>query len=95
MRTVSILSALAATIGLTNAIAFSNPELNATLTKGTYYDLAWTSVDTDPTTLSVYLVNFVNWPPYYELLALNQEVSAGEASVRIPCDIDDSYGYQL
>ncbi|PSR81649.1 Ser-Thr-rich glycosyl-phosphatidyl-inositol-anchored membrane family-domain-containing protein [Coniella lustricola] len=95
MRSVSILSALAATFRLTSAIAFSNPEANATLTKGSYYDLAWTSVDTDPTTLSVYLVNFVNWPPYYEQLALDLEVSAGEASVRIPCDVDNSYGYQF
>lgn len=92
MRSISIL-ALGAP--LVSAIAFSNPAANSTLTKGAEYDLQWTSVDTDPTTFSVYLVNFVNWPPYYTSLAQNVETSTGETTVRVPCDIDDSYGFQL
>lgn len=90
-----LLSALALGAPLAAAIAFTDPATNATLTKGATFDLTWTSVDTDPSTFSVYLVNFVNWPPYYEQLALDLETSAGEASVRVPCDADSSYGFQL
>lgn len=36
-----------------------------------------------------------SWPPFYTLLDLDLETSAGEASVRIPCDVDNSYGWQL
>jgi len=43
-----------------------------------------------------FLVNFKNWPPYYKQLTAGEvETSAGSASVRIPCDIDSSWGYQL
>lgn len=56
MRSVSIL-ALGAS--LASAIQFTDPAANATLTKGSNFDLSWTTVDTDPTTFSVYLVNFV------------------------------------
>lgn len=80
---------------LVSAVQFTNPAANSTLTRGSTYDLQWSSVDTDPTTFSVYLVNFVNWPPFYTPLALDIETSAGEASVRVPCDVDDSYGFQL
>lgn len=101
MRGLSIPTTLVTLLGacqhlqIAAAIAFSNPAANATLTKGATFDLVWTSVDTDPTAFSVYLVNFVNWPPYYKPLALDLETSAGAASVRVPCDADSSYGFQL
>ena len=78
-----------------SAIAFTNPAANSTLIRGGDFNLEWTSVDTDPTTFSVYLVNFVNWPPFYTSLAQGVETSAGETTVRVPCDVDDSYGFQL
>lgn len=56
MRAVSILAFGAS---LASAIQFSDPAENATLTKGSTFDLQWTTVDTDPTSFSVYLVNFV------------------------------------
>lgn len=89
------LSLLALGAPLVSAISFGNPAANSTLTRGSSFDLQWSSVDTDPTSFSVYLVNFVNWPPYYTPLALDLETSSGEASVRVPCDVDDSYGFQL
>lgn len=89
------LQVLALGAQLAAAISFSDPAENATLTRGATFDLTWSSVDTDPTAFSVYLVNFVNWPPFYTALDLGLETSAGAASVRIPCDVDDSYGYQL
>ncbi|ROV90342.1 hypothetical protein VMCG_09752 [Cytospora schulzeri] len=93
MRLLSLL-ALGAPL-LVSAVQFNNPAANSTLTRGSNFDLQWSAVDTDPTAFSVYLVNFVNWPPYYEPLALDLETTTGEASVRIPCDVDSSYGYQF
>lgn len=90
---VLALAALAAP--LVSALQFTDPVANATLHKGETFDLKWSTVDTDPTDFSVYLVNFVNWPPYYTPLAYNIEPSSGELSVTIPCDIDSSYGWQL
>ncbi len=89
----SLVAALAAP--LVSAIAFTDPAENATVAKGADYELTWTSVDTDPSTFSIYLVNFVNWPPYYTPLALDIETSLGAYSVRVPCAADDSYGFQL
>jgi hypothetical protein len=92
---VRLLSLLALAAPLVAAIEFTDPAANATLTKGQNYDLTWSTVDTDPSLFSIYLVNFVNWPPYYQLLAENVETSSAAASVRVPCDVDNSYGYQL
>lgn len=54
-----VLSVLALGASLASAIQFSDPVENATLTKGSTFDLQWTTVDTDPTSFSVFLVNFV------------------------------------
>ncbi|KAK3694497.1 Ser-Thr-rich glycosyl-phosphatidyl-inositol-anchored membrane family-domain-containing protein [Podospora appendiculata] len=90
----SSLLALAAPL-LVSAIQFTDPTANATLTKGSKYDLTWSTVDTDPTNFSIYLVNFFNWPPSYTALAYNVESTAGEYEVTIPCDVENSWGYQL
>lgn len=92
MRFLSIL-ALAAP--LVAAIEFTAPAANSTLTKGSDYELTWTTVDTDPTSFSVYLVNFVTWPPSYVQVASDLETAHGSASVHVPCDTDNSYGYQF
>lgn len=54
-----VLSILALGVSLASAIQFTNPAENATLTKESTFDLQWDTVDTDPSTFSVYLVNFV------------------------------------
>lgn len=90
-----VLSLIALAAPLVSAIQFTDPAANATLTKGSTYDLTWSSVDTDPDTFSVFLVNFFNWPPSYQLLAEDLETSAGQANVRVPCNVDNSWGYQL
>ncbi len=71
------------------------PAENATLAKGADYGLTWSSVDTDASTFSIYLVNFVNWPPFYTPLALDIETALGAYTVRVPCAVDSSYGFQL
>lgn len=80
---------------LVSAIDFSSPAANSTVSKGESYKLTWNTVDTDPSTFSVFLVNFVNWPPYYAPLALNVETAAGETEVKVPCNVDASSGYQF
>ncbi|KAJ9132422.1 hypothetical protein NKR23_g11208 [Pleurostoma richardsiae] len=80
---------------LAAAIQFTSPAENSTLTKGSTVDLTWTSVDTDPTTFSIYLVNFVNFPPFYTPLALDVDTSLSSYNVRVPCAVDSSYGFQF
>ena len=92
MRSFSLL-ALAAP--LVAAIEFTSPAANTTLSKGDSYTLSWNTVDTDPSEFSIYLVNFVNWPPYYAPLAYNVETASGSVAVDVPCGVDSSYGYQL
>ncbi|KAJ1535792.1 hypothetical protein HK405_015511 [Cladochytrium tenue] len=65
-------------------LAFTSPPLNATITKGTHVPLTWSTVDTDPDTFSIYLVNFVNWPPFYTPLALDIVTTLGAYEVYIP-----------
>ncbi|KAK0730911.1 Ser-Thr-rich glycosyl-phosphatidyl-inositol-anchored membrane family-domain-containing protein [Lasiosphaeris hirsuta] len=80
---------------LVSAIEFVAPEANSTLSKGEEYHLKWDTVDTDPGSFSIYLVNFFNWPPLYTPLAYDIETSAGWATVKVPCGVDTSYGYQF
>jgi hypothetical protein len=92
MRAFTLL-ALAAP--LVSAIEFTSPAYNSTLEKGQSYSVKWDSVDTDPTTFSIYLVNFVDWPPFYTQLASDVETSTGEYEVTVPCDVSSSWGFQL
>lgn len=94
MRFTSALLALAVPLAV-SAIELTSPLANSTITKGSNYELTWTSVDTDPSTFSVYLVNFVDWPPFYTMLATDIKTADGAASVRVPCSIANASGYQL
>jgi len=87
---------------LTAAINFTTLFKGASLMKNSIVEVDWTSVDTDPTTLSIYLVNFVQWPPLTFLLAedgtskncsklmISVPTSDGMAHVRIPCNVDST-----
>jgi Ser-Thr-rich glycosyl-phosphatidyl-inositol-anchored membrane family len=89
------LTALALAAPLVSAIQFTAPAVNSTIVKGSDYDLTWSTVDTDPTTFSVYLVNFVNWPPSYVQLKTGIETSTRSTKVHIPCDTASTYGFQF
>ncbi|KAH8882512.1 hypothetical protein GQ53DRAFT_772394 [Thozetella sp. PMI_491] len=91
----STLSLAALAAPLVSAIAFTSPAENSTVTKGAEYELTWSSVDTDPSVFSIYLVNFVDWPPYYTPLALDIETGLGAYTVRVPCEAATSYGFQF
>lgn len=92
MRFLYILTLVAPLVA---AIEFTAPSANSTLTKGSDFELTWSTVDTDPISFSVYLVDFVTWPPSYVPLKTGIETGHGSAKVRIPCNTDSSYGYQF
>ncbi|KAK0667315.1 Ser-Thr-rich glycosyl-phosphatidyl-inositol-anchored membrane family-domain-containing protein [Cercophora samala] len=95
MRVLSLFSLAAAALPLASAIQFTSPAGNSTLSKGNSYKVKWDSVDTDPSTFSIYLVNFVNWPPFYTQLAGGVSTESGEYEVTVPCLVDASWGYQF
>lgn len=90
------LAALAGLLpSLVQGIDFTSPTTSDVITKGSDITATWTSVDTDPSIFSLYVWNFVNWPPYYEALAYGVDTTAGEVTVRIPCHISNGEGWQL
>ncbi|KAL1836453.1 hypothetical protein VTJ49DRAFT_5141 [Mycothermus thermophilus] len=95
MRVLSLFTAALAAAPLASAIHFLEPEADARLQKGQTYSVRWGSVDTDPSTFSIFLVNFVDWPPFYTQVASNVPTAAGETNVTIPCDASPSWGFQL
>ncbi|BCS05568.1 GPI anchored serine-threonine rich family protein [Aspergillus luchuensis] len=80
---------------LAAAISITEPALNSTYAAGSTITVNWTTVDTDPTTFSLYLWNFVYWPPSYVPLAIDIPTSDLSYPVQIPCDTDPEWGYQI
>lgn len=80
---------------LASAIEILTPTVNSTQQAGGKTVVSWSTVDTDPSVFSIYLVNFVNWPPSYVPLAYNVPTSDKSYTVQIPCETDPSYGYQI
>lgn len=93
-KTISV-AAAAIIPTLVQGISFTSPVSSDVVTKGSEITAKWTSVDTDPEDFSLYIWNFVAWPPYYEGLAYGIDTSAGEFTVRIPCHVDNGEGWQL
>ncbi len=79
---------------LASAILISAPFEGAIAGKGSQLHVAWSSVVTDPTDFSLYLWNFVDYPPFYQKLA-TVATADGQATVNIPCNILDSSGWQM
>ncbi|KAH6650516.1 Ser-Thr-rich glycosyl-phosphatidyl-inositol-anchored membrane family-domain-containing protein [Chaetomium tenue] len=90
-----VLSLFAFAAPLVSAIQFQEPFANSTLKKGETYSVKWSSVDTDPTVFSIFLVNFVDWPPFYTQVASDVPTSEGEHQVTVPCDVNSSWGFQF
>ncbi|KAJ5668634.1 uncharacterized protein N7477_007204 [Penicillium maclennaniae] len=93
MRTVIPL--IVALGSLVKAIQITSPVANSTYAAGSTVAIEWTSVDTDPTNFSLYLWNFVSWPPSYVPLAMDVPTSDLSHSVQIPCDTNPEWGYQI
>jgi len=71
------------------------PTANSTIAKGSEVTVDWTSVDTDATTFSIFLVNFVEFPPVVMSLVQNVPQDLGTIDVTIPCAIDSGSGWQI
>ncbi|KAB8231376.1 hypothetical protein ETB97_001553 [Aspergillus alliaceus] len=80
---------------LVSAISIAKPAANSTYAAGSTITVNWSTVDTDPSEFSLYLWNFVSWPPSYVPLALNVPTSDQSYSVQIPCDTNPEWGYQI
>ncbi|KAL3477211.1 Ser-Thr-rich glycosyl-phosphatidyl-inositol-anchored membrane family-domain-containing protein [Aspergillus californicus] len=85
----SVLSSLAA------AISITSPAANSTYAAGSSITVKWTTVDTDPSFFSLYLWNFVSWPPSYVALATDIPTADLSHTVQIPCATTPEWGYQL
>ncbi|KAL2784094.1 Ser-Thr-rich glycosyl-phosphatidyl-inositol-anchored membrane family-domain-containing protein [Aspergillus keveii] len=84
-----LLSSLAA------AISITEPSENSTYAAGSKVTVKWSTVDTDPSTFSLFLWNFVSWPPTYVPLAYDIPTTDESHTVQIPCDTNPEWGYQL
>ena len=91
----SVIPLIVAFGSLASAIQITSPAANSTYAAGSTINVEWTSVDTDPTNFSLYLWNFVSWPPSYVPLALNVPTSDLSHAVQIPCDTNPEWGYQI
>ncbi|PWY66495.1 hypothetical protein BO94DRAFT_540620 [Aspergillus sclerotioniger CBS 115572] len=80
---------------LASAITINQPGLNASYPAGSTVLVNWTTVDTDPTYFSLYLWNFVYWPPTYVPLAIDIPTADRAYPVQIPCDTTPEWGYQI
>lgn len=93
---------LAISSPLAQAIRFTYPEpaenaysVNLSFAKGDTVNVTWDTVPTDPEKFSLYLWEFVNFPPAYELVAYNIETDAKGATFKVPCHIKASSNWQL
>ncbi|KAL2848784.1 Ser-Thr-rich glycosyl-phosphatidyl-inositol-anchored membrane family-domain-containing protein [Aspergillus pseudodeflectus] len=84
-----LLSSLAA------AISITEPSENSTYAAGSTVTVKWSTVDTDPSTFSLFLWNFVSWPPTYVPLAYDIPTTDESHTVQIPCDTNPEWGYQI
>jgi hypothetical protein len=91
----SLIPLVVSLASLVAAIEITSPAANTTYAAGSTVNVEWTSVDTDPTNFSLYLWNFVSWPPSYVPLALDVPTSDLSYSVQIPCDTTPDSGYQV
>jgi hypothetical protein len=84
-----------ATVPLGSAMRFINPALNSTIRRGSSVTLQWERAQNDPRVISILITNFVDFPPSYEFLATNVDVSKGEYTIRVPCATVASYGFRF
>ncbi|CDM31813.1 Cell wall beta-glucan synthesis [Penicillium roqueforti FM164] len=90
-----VISLVVSLASLVAAIEITSPAANTTYAAGSTVNVEWTSVDTDPTNFSLYLWNFVSWPPSYVPLAIDVPTSDLSYSVQIPCETTPDWGYQI
>lgn len=95
MQFIKTLAAFSALLSASSAYLVLTPTANQTVAKGQPFDVTWSTVDTDPTTFSIYLSNFVTYPPTLIQLALDIPQEDLSYSVTIPCDVASGSGWRL
>ena len=94
MKTVTLafLAALSSTV---TAITVVSPAQSAQWDISKSNTIEWTSVQTDPTTISVVLVDNTSNPPFSKMLAQNITTSSHSYTVKPLCNVPNSAGYQV
>ncbi|KAK7697336.1 hypothetical protein SLS64_013634 [Diaporthe eres] len=84
------------------ALRFSYPtpadnahSVDLSIVKGDTLNVTWDTVSTDPKKFSLYLWEFVAYPPAYELVAYNVDTEVKQATFKVPCNIKSSPDWQL
>ncbi len=97
MQFSTLIGAAATFLASASALQLLNPTVNSTLSKGSDFTINWSTVDTDPSTFSIYISNFAtaHWPPTILSLLQNVPTSQLSQTVRIPCDLSSDYGWQF
>lgn len=95
-------AALAISNPLAHAIRFSYPEsadnaysVDLSFVKGDTVKVTWDFVPTDPKNFSLYLWEFVNYPPAYDLVAYDVDTEAKQTTFQVPCHVKASSSWQL
>ncbi|KAI1908202.1 hypothetical protein LOZ12_004840 [Ophidiomyces ophidiicola] len=86
---VSVLTPLVA------ALQVTHPNERSQVVAGDDLKATWTFSDMDPPRLSLYLVNFVEYPPTYIPLAIDVRTRRAQFNVHLPCDTLPAAGYQI
>ncbi|KAJ5893072.1 hypothetical protein N7504_009763 [Penicillium tannophilum] len=93
MRFTLALSALAMAISV-GAIEVTEPKEGADIAASSSLDVKWTFVNTDETSLDIYLTNNAVYPPVNKKLATDISTSDGSHTVNVG-DIASGHGYQI
>ncbi|KAJ5631791.1 uncharacterized protein N7484_011891 [Penicillium longicatenatum] len=93
MRFTLALSTLAMAISV-GAITVTEPKEGADITSSSSLDVKWTYVNTDETSLDIYLVNQAVYPNVNKKLASDVSTSDGSYTVNVG-NIPSGHGYQI
>ncbi|KAA8645025.1 hypothetical protein EYZ11_012467 [Aspergillus tanneri] len=88
----SSLLPLAVSVG---ALSVTSPEKGADIDASGSFTVKWSSVDTDPSTFDLYLVNNAVYPSVEKKIASNIDTSKGSYTVDGISGLTDGKGYQI
>ncbi|CCG82359.1 Putative uncharacterized protein [Taphrina deformans PYCC 5710] len=86
---------IATLVAATGALMINSPAMNAVWTTGQSHTVSWTSVNTDASAMSIYLVNFSRYPTSSVLLEANVPSSAGSLTIPAANVTSTGSGYQI
>lgn len=96
VTSIAILSPVAQAIRFSYPTSADNAHhVDLSFFKGDTVNVTWDTVSTDPKKFSLYLWEFVAYPPAYELVAYNVDTETQQATFQVPCHIKSSSAWQL